>query len=101
MLRIPCPFCGDRDEAEFRCGGEATAEIPQPGVGDGAWSDYLFNRDNPKGLVRERWCHSYGCNQWFIVVRHTVTHRIHAVHGFGEPRPVASSLDEAQGKFAG
>ncbi|MDE0063318.1 MAG: sarcosine oxidase subunit delta [Gammaproteobacteria bacterium] len=87
MLRIPCPFCGDRDEAEFRCGGELPREIPQPGVDDDAWSDYLFNRDNPKGLVHERWCHSFGCNQWFNVVRDTVTHRIHAVYRPGEPRP--------------
>ena len=23
MLLIPCPHCGERDETEFRCGGEA------------------------------------------------------------------------------
>jgi Sarcosine oxidase, delta subunit family len=23
MLLIPCPWCGEREETEFRCGGEA------------------------------------------------------------------------------
>ncbi len=101
MLRIPCPFCGDRDEAEFRYGGEVQREIPQPGVGDDVWSDYLFNRDNPKGLVHERWCHSHGCNQWFNVVRDTVTHRIHAVYRPGEPRTAPEGPYATQAKPGG
>ena len=96
MLRITCPYCGERDEAEFRCGGEAPGPMPQPGEGDDAWADYLFARDNPKGLVHERWCHSFGCNQWFNVVRDTVTHCIHAVYGAAEPRPAADGANEAK-----
>jgi sarcosine oxidase delta subunit len=34
-----------------------------------------------------RWCHSFGCGQWFNVLRHTVTHRIIAVYRMWEPRP--------------
>ena len=98
MLRIPCPFCGDRDETEFRFGGEAQEQRPEPGVGDDEWCDYLFVRDNPKGLVHERWCHSYGCNQWFNLVRDTVTHRIQAVYGAVEPRPAADGVSEAEAK---
>ena len=45
-------------------------------VTDAEWADYLFNRDNPKGIHYERWCHSYGCGRWFNVARHTVTHEI-------------------------
>ena len=101
MLTIPCPFCGERDEAEFRYGGEALQEIPQAGASDAEWSDYLFNRDNPKGLVRERWCHGYGCNQWFQVVRDTVTHRIHAVYRVGEARPVLDDVDGASADTGG
>ena len=101
MLRIPCPYCGDRDEAEFRCGGEATDAIPEPGASDGAWSDYLFNRDNPKGLVHELWCHSYGCNQWFYLVRDTVTHRIHAAYRADEPRSAASAPVPAEAEPRG
>ena len=87
MLRIPCPWCGTRDESEFRFGGESHVERPGLEVTDAEWADYLFNRENPKGLHYERWCHSYGCSQWFNVVRDTVTHEIHAVYKMGQPKP--------------
>lgn len=87
MLRIPCPFCGTRDETEFRFGGESHVECPGLEVSDAEWADYLFNRDNPKGLHYERWFHIYGCRQWFNVVRDTVTHEIHTAYKMGESRP--------------
>ena len=88
MLQIACPYCGVRDELEFRFGGESHISRPAPDVSDAEWSDYLFNRDNPKGLHYERWCHSYGCGQWFNVARDTVTHQVIAVYRMGEPKPV-------------
>ncbi|MGH6719268.1 MAG: sarcosine oxidase subunit delta, partial [Alphaproteobacteria bacterium] len=30
MLLIACPFCGPRDETEFRCGGESHIIRPGP-----------------------------------------------------------------------
>lgn len=91
MLRITCPFCGTRDESEFHCGGESHIARPIGDVSDESWSDYLFNRDNAKGLSFERWCHRYGCGQWFNVARDTVTHEIYAVYRVGEPKPVSGS----------
>ncbi len=76
MLRIECPFCGVRDEPEFTCGGELEGTRPPAGAGDPAWGEYLFYRSNPKGELAERWCHSFGCGQWFSVLRDTVTHEI-------------------------
>ena len=78
MLRIKCPYCGVRDQTEFRCGGEANRSRPDypEHTSDSDWARYLFYRENPKGLLRERWVHSYGCGQWFIVSRDTVTHDI-------------------------
>lgn len=76
MLRIECPFCGVRDEPEFTCGGELEATRPPAGAGDPAWGEYLFYRSNPKGELAERWCHSFGCGQWFNVLRNTATHEI-------------------------
>ena len=39
MLRIPCPWCGNRDEVEFRYGGQAqVAHPPEPGALDDAAS---------------------------------------------------------------
>ena len=87
MLRIPCPYCGTRDESEFHFGGESHVERPGVEVSDAEWADYLFNRNNPKGLHYERWCHTYGCAQWFNVVRDTVTHEIHAVYEMGDAKP--------------
>ena len=93
MLRIPCPWCGIRDETEFRFGGEAHVERPGLEVSDAEWADYLFNRENPKGLHYERWCHVYGCSQWFNVVRDTVTHELHAVYEMGEAKPDMKMTD--------
>ncbi len=93
MLRIPCPYCGTRDESEFRFGGESHVERPGPEVSDAEWADYLFNRENPKGLHFERWCHTYGCSQWFNVVRDTVTHEFHAVYKMGLSKPDLAVTD--------
>ena len=93
MLRIPCPWCGIRDETEFRFGGDAHVERPGLEVSDAEWADYLFNRENPKGLHYERWCHVYGCSQWFNVVRDTVTHEIHAVYEMGAAKPDIKMTD--------
>jgi sarcosine oxidase subunit delta len=89
MLRIECPWCGTRDETEFTYGGESHISRPPQDCSDEAWSSYLFFRSNTKGQHAERWCHSYGCGQWFNVLRDTVTHRIIAVYRMGEPRPPA------------
>jgi sarcosine oxidase subunit delta len=89
MLLIPCPWCGDRDETEFRCGGEAHIARPkQPAsVSDDQWADYLFMRGNPKGLHFERWRHVHGCGRWFNAARDTVSDRILRVYTMGESRP--------------
>jgi heterotetrameric sarcosine oxidase delta subunit len=78
MLLIRCPWCGPRDETEFRYGGEAQVARPADpaALDDAAWAEYLFMRNNPKGWFRERWVHAAGCRQWFNVLRHTVTHEI-------------------------
>lgn len=86
MLRIPCPHCGVRDETEFRFGGESV-EAPAADANDSQWADYLFERNNSKGLQQERWCHDYGCGQWFNLVRDTVSHEILASFEMGEEAP--------------
>ena len=78
MLQLNCPFCGLRDEAEFSCGGEAHIARPlaRNQLSDKDFADYLFLRDNPKGVFLERWRHAAGCRRWFNVARHTVSHEI-------------------------
>ena len=87
MLRISCPFCGPRDEVEFHCGGEAHLVRPNVEVNDKVWADYLFNRKNTKGIHLERWCHVFGCGQWFNVARNTVNHEILAQYEMSQSPP--------------
>ena len=60
MLLIPCPWCGPRDEVEFRYGGQAHLAYPADpdALSDEEWADYLFMRDNPEGDFPERWFHA-------------------------------------------
>jgi sarcosine oxidase subunit delta len=91
MLRIPCPHCGLRDEAEFSYRGDATVARPAPDAGIDAFHDYVYLRANPKGWHVEWWQHAQGCRQWLKVTRHTVTHEIAEVTGAtGTPRMPAA-----------
>lgn len=81
MLLIRCPWCGPRDEVEFRYGGQAGVAAPADpeALDDEAWARYVFFRDNPRGPFAERWVHAAGCRRWFDAIRDTVTHE------FSEP----------------
>jgi sarcosine oxidase, subunit delta len=76
MLLIPCPWCGPRDETEFKYGGQAGIVSPADpdALTDEEWVEYLFLRDNPKGPFRERWYHVAGCRRWFDRTRDTFTY---------------------------
>ncbi len=89
MLKIQCPWCGERDQSEFSYGGEAhIVRPPEPdSLSDAEWGDYLFFRHNPKGLHREQWVHSAGCRRWFNAVRDTVSYEFHGVYKPGEQAP--------------
>lgn len=80
MLRITCPVCGCRDETEFTYGGDATVRRPAMDEPDpGAWHDYVFLRDNPRGPHMEYWHHVGACRQWLVVERDTLSHAIGTV----------------------
>ena len=89
MLQIRCPWCGLRDETEFSYGGQAHIAYPADphALSDEQWAQYLFMRDNPKGMFLERWVHSQGCRRWFNAQRDTVTHEISVTHKSGDSRP--------------
>ena len=98
MLIIPCPYCGPRDEIEFACGGEAHIARPlaKNTITDAEFADYLFIRDNPKGVFLERWRHSAGCRRWFNLARDTVTHEIIEVYPMGStPKKLISKTSYA------
>jgi sarcosine oxidase, subunit delta len=89
MQLIPCPYCGPREEVEFHYGGQAhVAYPPDPAaVSDEEWAEYLFVRDNTRGLFAERWVHALGCRRWFNAVRDTVTYRFHRVYRLDQTQP--------------
>ncbi|MEZ0493509.1 sarcosine oxidase subunit delta [Kineococcus sp. TBRC 1896] len=82
MQLIECPWCGPREEIEFHYGGQAHVAYPQDpaALDDREWAEYLFFRDNPKGLFRERWSHAAGCRRWFNAERDTVTYQFTTVY---------------------
>jgi heterotetrameric sarcosine oxidase delta subunit len=89
MLRIACPYCGLRDETEFRYGG--AAGVVRPTVFEtAAWVHYLYWRPNPVGEHAERWLHVSGCRRWLEVRRDTLTNAILAVRD-GTPIPESAS----------
>jgi len=79
MQLFPCPFCGTRDETEFRFLGEA--DRPRPAGGGGAslaaWTRYLYFQRNLKGRVAEIWSHA-PCGETFRMERDNVTHVVTA-----------------------
>ncbi len=83
-MRITCPFCGPRDEAEFTFRGDATVVRPGPDAGAEAFAAYIYDRKNPKGWHVEWFHHSTGCRQWLKVRRHTVTHEVSDVVTAGQ-----------------
>lgn len=93
MLLISCPWCGPRDETEFRYGGQAHVNYPPDpaALSDSEWADFLFMRDNPRGDWSERWMHAAGCRRWFNVVRNTATNRIRGSYRIGEDPPEVAS----------
>ena len=96
MLLIRCPYCeAERPEIEFRNAGEAHIARPaNPSASDDAsWTAFLYLRENPKGVISERWRHVHGCGRFFNALRDTVSDRFLATYKAGEPRPAAPERD--------
>ncbi|HEY3696011.1 sarcosine oxidase subunit delta [Phenylobacterium sp.] len=80
-MRLPCPFCGERDLAEFTCRGEVAPPRPDPAApnAEAGFAAWLYPRINPAGRSREHWRHAAGCRRWLVVERDTRTHEVFAV----------------------
>jgi methylglutamate dehydrogenase subunit B len=79
-MLIDCPHCGKRPIEEFTFLGDAAPTRPQsidPSKA-GEWFDYVYLRDNPRGLFNEYAHHAGGCRVWLVVTRDTQTHDIFA-----------------------
>jgi heterotetrameric sarcosine oxidase delta subunit len=96
MLRIRCPWCGERDETEFRYRGDASVSRPPA---DGAlveFNAYVYQRENPRGWHLEWWLHTGGCRKLLQVLRHTMTHEIRWVGGAQEKPPPSDAGPDAR-----
>ena len=79
MIRINCPFCGERDHSEFGYGGDASIVYPPLDAPMEDWHNAIFMRENILGMQAETWHHVNGCRMWLIVERDTMTHEIKSV----------------------
>lgn len=98
MLLIQCPYCQeDRPELEFSHAGEAHIVRPSDiaSIDDAAFEQMFFLRENPKGLVYERWRHIHGCGRFFNAVRDTVSDRFLTTYKAGERKPDAARLERS------
>ena len=51
---------------------------------DQQWADYLYVRDNARGVHAERWRHVRGCGRFFNALRDTTTDQFAATYRIGE-----------------
>lgn len=102
MLILHCPNCGiDADETELAAGGEAHLKRFGPGSSDDAFEDYLFKRENPKGVHFERWRHAAGCGKWFHAARCTTTLEVFGTYSAQTTEPPKDICDKISGKRPG
>ena len=103
MLLIECPYCGKRPELEFSHAGQAhIARAKNPSeVSVEAWTDFLYMRDNIKGVHAERWRHTHGCARFFNALRDTTTDHFLATYKAGEPAPVVAGAGVGAGARTG
>jgi len=89
MLLIACPYCGERPEVEFSYGGQAHLTRPRvpSELTDEQWADYLYRRDNIKGVQAERWRHLHGCGRFFNALRDTTNDHFLATYEVGAAPP--------------
>ena len=96
MLILECPYCGvEADETELSPGGEAHLTRHGPGSSDDDFEQYLFLRENPKGVHFERWLHVYGCGKWFHAARCTVTLEVfgtYSAQSFSPPKHLTDAI---------
>jgi sarcosine oxidase subunit delta len=80
-MRINCPYCGERDVAEFTYLGAADLKRPDPQAegAEQAFYEYVYLRENPAGVFAELWYHNAGCHSWLRVERDLGTHLIQSV----------------------
>lgn len=87
MFLIYCPHCQEhREEEEFHAKGQAHLARPADPdqCDDRTWGEYLYFRQNPRGLHHELWVHAAGCRKFFNITRDTQNYEIKETYKMGE-----------------
>lgn len=98
MLLIKCPYCEEeRPELEFRHAGQAHIVRPNnlAEISADEMEEFLFIRENKRGVIFERWRHIHGCARYFNCVRNTVTDEIAMTYKSGEPKPSEETIEKS------
>ena len=99
MLILECPYCGVRaEETELHGGGEAHLKRFGPGSTDDEFHDYLFMKENPRGVHLERWRHANGCGKWFHAARSTTTLEVFGTYPAQTFEPPKAIIDAITAK---
>lgn len=102
MLTLTCPCCGVKaEESELHGGGEAHLTRFGPGSSEEEFHDYLFARENAKGVHFERWRHVHGCGKWFHAARCTATLQVFGTYSAQTTQPPADLLATIREKRPG
>ena len=102
MLILHCPYCGvHAEETELHAGGEAHLKRATIGDSDEAFEEYLFMRENKKGVHLERWRHANGCGKWFLCARDTATLEVYGTYPAQTTEPPADIVAAITAKHPG
>ena len=102
MLILTCPNCAIvADETELEPGGEAHVKRHGVGSSEDDFHDYLFAKENPRGLHFERWRHAAGCGKWFHAARDTVTLEVFGTYSAQTTEPPKDIRDAISAKRLG
>jgi sarcosine oxidase subunit delta len=102
MLILECPYCGvQADETELAPGGEAHLTRHGPGSSDDDFEQYLFLRENPRGVHFERWRHANGCGKWFHAARCTQTLEVFGTYTAQTTEPPQDIKDKISARRPG
>ncbi|MFO6463350.1 sarcosine oxidase subunit delta [Jannaschia sp. KMU-145] len=100
MLLLTCPNCGlPVEETELAPGGDAHLVRRGPEASDDAFEEYLFMRENTKGVHFERWRHAYGCGKWFLAARDTATLEVFGTYSAqtkAPPPEILAAIEKAR-----
>jgi sarcosine oxidase subunit delta len=96
---ICCFHCGERNELEFTYGGAARIRLLPSRPTQVDWAAHWRYGEDREGVDFERWCHTFGCGEWFHIARDVRTLEIRSVFPIrGLPSSPAAATHDDSGR---